>query len=140
MKMCNEYVQRFTLTGQDSGIKKLSEIELKDFKLIYYDLITKLIDTGIEVNGNSDIQVINKIYTCNDECVTPLGLVNVSLEYLAKLLTFCKQEGIHWLVDIRECTDTHFRELTYFKIIIDCSKERFVSIAKGAGFRCSAIK
>ncbi|MCO1602509.1 hypothetical protein [Desulfosporosinus nitroreducens] len=140
MKKCDEYIQRFTLTGQDSGIKKLSETEVEEYKLIYDTLITKLIDTGGEVPGSSDIQVINKLYTCNDECVTPLGLVNVSLEYLAKLLTFCKKEGIHWLVDIKECTDTHFRELSYFKIIVDCSKDKFMTIAKEGGFRYKAIK
>lgn len=140
MKKCDEHMQRFTLTGQDRGIKKLSEAELEDYKIIYNDLITKLIETGGEVPGSSDIQVINKIYTCNDECVTPLGLVNVSLEYLAKLLTFCREAGIHWLVDIRECTDTHFRELSYFKIIVDCSKDKFISVAKDGGFRYSAVK
>ncbi|KGK86511.1 hypothetical protein DP73_16460 [Desulfosporosinus sp. HMP52] len=140
MRKCDEHIQRFTLTGQDRGIKQLSESELEEYKIIYGDLIVKLIETGGEVPVSSDIQVINKIYTCNDECVTPLGLVNVSLEYLAKLLTFCKQAGIHWLVDIRECTDTHFRELSYFKIIVDCSKDRFIEVAKEGGFRYSAIK
>lgn len=140
MRKCDEHIQRFTLTGQDRGIKQLSQSELEEYKLIYAELIVKLIETGGEVPVSSDIQVINKIYTCNDECVTPLGLVNVSLEYLAKLLTFCKQAGIHWLVDIRECTDTHFRELSYFKIIVDCSKDRFIDVAKEGGFRYSAIK
>ncbi|AFQ44085.1 hypothetical protein [Desulfosporosinus meridiei] len=140
MRKCDEHIQRFTLTGQDRGIRQLSESELEEYKIIYRDLIIKLIETGGEVPESSDIQVINKIYTCNDECVTPLGLVNVCLEYLAKLLTFCKQAGIRWLVDIRECTDTHFRELSYFKIIVDCSKDRFIEVAKEGGFRYSAIK
>ncbi|SDG95855.1 hypothetical protein [Desulfosporosinus hippei] len=140
MRKCDEHIQRFTLTGQDRGIRQLSESELEEYKIIYGDLIVKLIETGGEVPISSDIQVINKIYTCNDECVTPLGLVNVCLEYLAKLLTFCKQAGIHWLVDIRECTDTHFRELSYFKIIVDCSKDRFIEVAKEGGFRYSAAK
>lgn len=139
MKKCDEYIQRFTLTGQDSGIRNLSENEVEQYEVIYDTLITKLIDTGGEVPENSDIQVINKIYTCNDECVTPLGLVNVSLEYLTKLLTFCKSEGIQWLVDIRECTDTHFKELSYFKIIVDCSKDKFMTIAKRGGFRYSSL-
>lgn len=140
MRKCDEHLQRFTLTGQDRGVKLLNETELEEYKLVYHELIIKLLETGAEITGGSDLQVINKIYTCNDECVTPLGLVNVSLEYLAKLLTFCKKEGVHWLVDIRECTDTHFRELSYFKIIVDCSRDKFVAIAKEAGFRYSGSK
>lgn len=140
MKKCDEHLQRFTLTGQDSGVRQLNEKEVDNYTSIYDTLITKLVETGGDLPDNTDIQVINKIYTCNDECVTPLGLVNVSLEYLARLLTFCKQEGVNWLVDIRECTDTHFKELSYFKIIVDCSREKFMGIAKGGGFRYSRVK
>ncbi len=139
MKKCDEHIQRFTVTGQDKGICKLSEPEVEEYELIYNTLITKLIDTGGEVPENSEIQVINKIYTCYDECVTPMGLVNVSLEYLAMLLTFCKNERIQWLVDIRECTDTHFKELSYFKVIVDCTQDAFMTMAKNRGFRYSTV-
>ena len=139
MKKCDEHIQRFTLMGQDKGIIKLSESEAEEYEVIYNTLITKLIDTGGEVPESSEIQVINKIYTCNDECVTPMGLVNVSLEYLARLLTFCKNERIQWLVDIRECTDTHFKELSYFKIIVDCTQDAFMKMAKNRGFRYSSV-
>ena len=139
MKKCDEHIQRFTLMGQDKGIIKLSESEAEEYEVIYNTLITKLIDTGGEVPESSEIQVINKIYTCNDECVTPMGLVNVSLEYLARLLTFCKNERIQWLVDIRECTDTHFKELSYFKIIVDCTQDAFMKMAKSRGFRYSSV-
>ena len=88
-----------------------------------------------EVPKGVDIQVINKIVTCNDEYITPVGLVNVSLESLAKLLTFARSEGIKWQIDIRECADTHFRELSYFRVKVDCTKDIFMAMAKGVGFR-----
>jgi|GEM_PF-6369939 hypothetical protein len=139
MKMCEGYVKRFSLTSQDSGVWELKDSQVDEYNSIYNMLINKLTESGGEIPENMDLQVINKIYTCNDECVTPIGLVNVSLEYLAKILTFCKEEKIQWLVDVRECTDTHFKELSYFKVIVDCTQEAFVTMAKKRGFRYSAI-
>lgn len=139
MRICNEFVKRFSLMEQDSGVCELNDSQVNEYKLIYDMLINKLIESGGEVPENSDLQVINKIYTCNDECVTPMGLVNVSLEYLARILTFCKEDGIRWLVDVRECTDTHFKELSYYKVIVDCTQDAFMMMAKKRGFRYSAI-
>lgn len=142
MKTCDELIQRFTLTGQDSGIREFSGPEAEEYQLIYNDLIKKLIDTGAAVPEGVDIQVINKIVTSNDEYITPVGLVNVSLEHLAKLLTFARNQGIQWQVDIRECTNTHFKELSYFKVKVDCTKDIFCAMAKGVGFRypCESLR
>ncbi|WP_407313571.1 hypothetical protein [Desulfosporosinus sp. SB140] len=137
MRKCDELFNRFTLKGQDSGIKELQGHELEEYHFIYNDLITKLMETGSEIPEGMEIQVINKIVANDDENVTPLGLVNVSLEYLAKILTFAKGQGIQWQIDIRECTDTHFKELSYFKIKVDCDQDLFVTMAKGVGFRYS---
>ena len=139
MRMCDSYVERFSLVGQDSCICQLAEVQIEEYNKIYDSLVNKLIESGGELPGNSELQVINKVYTCQNECVTPLGLVNVSLEYLARLLTFCKEEGINWLVDVRECTDTHFKELSYYKIVVDCTKEAFIAMAKSKGFRYSEL-
>ena len=138
MKKCDNHIQKFTLTGQDRGICNLSEPEVEEYKSIYNTLISNIIETSGEVPESSEIQVINKIYTCHDECVTPMGLVNVSLEYLAKLLTFCNNEKIQWLVNIGECPDTQFKELSCFKVIVDCTQDVFVTMAKKRGFRYSA--
>ena len=125
----------FTLTGQDRGIREICGPEVEEYQLIYHELITKLLDTGGEVREGVDIQVINKIVTTIDEYITPVGLVNVSLECLAKLLTFARIQGIHWQADIRECTDTQFKELSYFKVKVDCTKDIFMAMAEGVGFR-----
>lgn len=135
MKMCDKLFQKFTFTGLDRDVRELVGHEVEEYQLIYDELIARLIDTGGEVPEGMDIQVINKIVTSNDEYITPVGLVNVSLESLAKLLTFARNQGIQWKVDIRECTDTHFRELSYFKIKVDCSKDAFAAMAKREGFR-----
>ncbi|MDP4126460.1 MAG: hypothetical protein Q8912_05920 [Bacillota bacterium] len=141
MKKCEEYYyQRFSLAGQDSGITELNELELKEYNSIYNMLIKKLIDSGAEIPENADLQVINKIFTCHGECVTPMGSVSVSLEYLANLLSSCRNAKIQWLVDVRECTDTHFKELSYCKIVVDCSPETFMTMAQSRGFRYSAIR
>ncbi|WP_088225855.1 hypothetical protein [Desulfosporosinus sp. FKB] len=135
MKKCAEFIKRFTLKGQDSCVRELREEELQEYQQVYNDLITKLIQTGGEIPQKMEIQVINKIVAQNDEDVTPLGMVRVSFEYLARILTFTKGLGIQWQVDIRECTDTHFKELSYFKITVDCDKDLFLAMAKDAGFR-----
>ncbi|MDQ7093199.1 hypothetical protein REC12_06315 [Desulfosporosinus sp. PR] len=135
MRKCDELFYRFTLKGQDSGIRELLGNELEQYQLIYDDLITKLLDTGSEIPEGMDIQVINKIITKDDENVTPLGLTNVCLEYLVKILTFARGQGIQWQVEIKECTDTHFKELSYFKVKVDCDKDFFITMAKNAGFR-----
>jgi hypothetical protein len=135
MKKCPELMQRFTLVGQDSGIRELQGHEIEEYQIIYKDLIDKLIDVGGEITEGIDIQVINKIVTHKDENITPLGLVNVSLDYLVRILTFAKCQKIKWQVDIRECTDSHFRELSYLKVRVDCNKDKFMAMAKEAGFR-----
>lgn len=135
MKMCDKLFRKFTFTGQDTDVRDLVGHEVDEYQLIYDDLIVRLIDTGGEVPEGMDIQVINKILTTNNEYITPAGLVNVSLESLAKLLTFAKNQGIYWKVDIRECTDTHFKELSYFKITVDCPKDVFSTMAKKEGYR-----
>lgn len=135
MKMCDKLFQKFTFTGQDRDVRELTGPQIEEYKLIYDDLIAKLLETGGEIPEGMEIQVINKIIAIDDEYITPVGLVNVSLEYLAKLLTFARNQGIQWQVDIRECTDTHFRELSYFKIKVDCTKDIFSAMAKEAGFR-----
>ncbi len=135
MKMCDRLFRKFTLTGQDSNVKELRGTEVEAYQSIYNDLIEKLIETGGDVPNGRDVQVINKIVSIDDEYITPVGLVNVSLESLAKLLTFARSDGIKWQVDIRECTDTHFKELSYYKIKVDCTKDIFCVMASGAGFR-----
>ncbi|WP_088227568.1 hypothetical protein [Desulfosporosinus sp. FKB] len=139
MRKCDELIQRFTLKGQDSGVRELRGEELESCQLIYDDLIKQLIATGAEIPREMEIQVINKIATLDDDNVTPLGLVNVSLDYLSKILTFAQGQGIQWQVEIKECTDTHFKELSYFKIKVACDKEFFVTMAKEAGFRYPKI-
>ncbi|KLU67617.1 hypothetical protein DEAC_c00110 [Desulfosporosinus acididurans] len=139
MRKCDQLIQRFTLKGQDDGVRNLRGEELKSYQLIYDDLIKRLIATGAEVPQDMEIQVINKIVTPDDDNVTPLGLVNVSLDYLTKILTFAQGQGIQWQVEIKECTDTHFKELSYFKITVACDKEFFVTMAKEAGFRYPKI-
>lgn len=135
MNNCDELTYRFTSTGQDSGIKELQGHELEEYQLILSDLVAKHIDSSGEVLEGSDIQVINKIVTHNDENITPMGLVNVSLEYLARILTFARSHGIQWQAESRNCSDTHFKKLSHFKITVDCYKDSFVTMAKGIGFR-----
>ncbi|KLU67739.1 hypothetical protein DEAC_c01430 [Desulfosporosinus acididurans] len=135
MKACEGTIQRFTSTGQDSGIKELQDHETADYKLIYNNLIAKHIEACGEIPKGMDIQVINKIFTPKDENITPLGLVNVSLEYLARILTFAKRQGIQWQIDSREHTDTHFQKLSHFTVKVDCPQEDFMTMAKGCGYR-----
>lgn len=135
MNECDEFTRRFTSSGQDNGIKELRGHELEEYQLILSDLVTKHIDSSGEISEGSDIQVINKIVTPNDENITPMGLVNVSLEYLAKILTFARSHGIQWQAESRNYTDTHFKKLSHFKITVDCNKDSFVTMAKGIGFR-----
>lgn len=131
----SELNTRFTSAGQDGGIKELQAHELVEYQSIYNDLISKHANNCGEVPKGNDIQVINKIVTHNEENITPMGLVNVSLEYLAKILTFAKGQGIQWHVDCRENTDTHFKKLSHFNIKVDCQKDLFVTMASEVGFR-----
>ncbi|AFM41694.1 hypothetical protein Desaci_2769 [Desulfosporosinus acidiphilus SJ4] len=140
MRKCDELLQRFTLKGQDSGVRELRREEFDDYQVIYNILVEKLIDTGVEITQDKETQVINRIVSQDDADVTPLGLTNVSLEYLARILTFAKGKGIQWHVEIKECSDTHFMELSYFKIQVNCNKDLFVTMAKEAGFRYPKLK
>lgn len=135
MNMSDELVNRFTSTALDSGISELQEHQHSEYQLIYNELFAKYLENSGEIPDGMDAQVINKIFTHNEENITPMGLVNVSLEYLAKVLTFAKSQGIQWQVDCKKCTDTHFKKLSHFNIIVDCHKEQFVTMAKDVGFR-----
>ncbi|TGE33544.1 hypothetical protein [Desulfosporosinus sp. Sb-LF] len=138
MKKCDELIllQRFTSTGQDSGIRKLCESEVAKCKVIHDGLIASFEEKAGKVSDGTEIQVINKFTASNDECVSPAGLVNVSLDYLAKLLTFADTAGIQWQVDITERVDSHFKGLFYCNVKVNCTKDEFVDLAKGKGFRC----
>lgn len=135
MKNCEMLYEKFSLTGQNKSVRDLSGAEVEAYQLIYNDLIKKLIDSGVNVLDGLEVQVINKIVSIDDEYITPVGLVNVSLESLAKLLTFARNEGIEWQVEIRECTNTHFKELSYLNINFNCKKSLFCEMAIKAGFR-----
>ena len=135
MKNCEMLYEKFSLTGQNKSVRDLSGAEVEAYQLIYNDLIKKLIDSGVNVLDGLEVQVINKIVSIDDEYITPVGLVNVSLESLAKLLTFARNEGIEWQVEIRECTNTHFKELSYLNIKVNCKKSLFCEMAIKAGFR-----
>lgn len=135
MKTCDEFKIKFTSTGQDSGIRELQEHELEKYHSIFNDLLKRHTDAHGEIPGGMDIQVINKIVAHNDEDITPLGLVNVSLEHLAKLLTFAQDHGFQWQVENKKCADTRFKQLSQFNVKIDCHKDLFVTMAKEVGFR-----
>lgn len=137
MKKCEELllIQKFTSTGQESGIRKLSESEAAECKVIYDGLIARFEEKAGRVPDSTEIQVINKFTASNDECLSPAGLVNVSLEYLAKLLTFANTAGIQWHVDITEPKASHFKGLFYCNVKVSCTKDEFVEMAKGKGFR-----
>jgi len=138
MRKCDELMllQRFTSAGQDSGIRKLSESEIAECKVIYEGLIANFEEKAGKVPDSAEIQVINKFTASNDECVSPAGLLNVSLEYLAKLLTFANTAGIQWHVDITEPKASHFKGLFYCNVHVSCTKDEFIALAKGKGFRC----
>ncbi|AFM41848.1 hypothetical protein Desaci_2937 [Desulfosporosinus acidiphilus SJ4] len=135
MNTCDKSIQRFTLAGQASGIKELRDHEVKVYESIYNDLMSKHIEACGEVPEGLDIQVINKVYTHDGENITPMGLVNVSLEYLARILTFAKGRGIQWQIDSKECSTTHFKKLSHFTVNVNCEKDQFVAMAKEFGFR-----
>ncbi|WP_407308879.1 hypothetical protein [Desulfosporosinus sp. SB140] len=135
MKTCDELSNRFTSTGQDSSIRELQKHELEEYQAIFKDLITRHMDIHGEIPEGMDVQVINRIVTHNGENITPMGLVNVSLEHLAKILTFARAQGIQWQVENQECTDTRFKKLSQFNIKVDCHKDHFVTMAKEVGFR-----
>ncbi|SDH12516.1 hypothetical protein [Desulfosporosinus hippei] len=135
MAECEELLNRFTSAGQDRSVRELRSHELEEYKSIYNDLVAQYNDTNGEIPVDMDIQVINKIYTQNDMNTTPLGLVNVSLEYLARILTFAKAQGIQWQLECRKCTDTHFKKLSHFEVKVDCDRDVFVTMAVEAGFR-----
>ena len=138
MKKCEELllIKKFTTTGQDSGIRKLSEAENAECKLIYDDLIAKFEANAGNVPEGAEIQVINKFTASSDECLYPAGLLNVDLEYLSKLLTFANADGIKWQVDFTEAKDSHFKGLIHCNVKVGCTKDEFVSMARGKGFRC----
>lgn len=131
-----ERIQRFTSAGQDGGIRELCESEKHEYKQILDQLIAKYEEKAGKVSKDAEIQVINKFTTSDDECVSPKGLVNVSLEYLAKLLTFANTAGIQWEVNVTENKHTHFKNLVNFNVKIECLKKEFVDMAVGKGFRC----
>jgi predicted aldo/keto reductase-like oxidoreductase len=135
MDKCVDLTNRFTLTGQDRNIRELQKHELEEYQLIYNDLISMHCNFCGHVPEGMDIQVINKILTHNDENITPLGLVKVSLEHLAKILTFAKAHGIKWQIDCQECIDTHFKKLSHFHVKVDCHKDHFMTMARESGFR-----
>jgi len=137
MKNCEELllIQKFTSAGQESGIRKLSESEVAECKVIYDGLIARFEEKSGKVSESTEIQVINKFTASNDECVSPAGLLNVSLEYLAKLLTFANTAGIRWHVDITEPKVSHFKGLFYCNVKVSCTKDEFVAMAKRKGFR-----
>ncbi|WP_434511892.1 hypothetical protein [Desulfitobacterium sp. AusDCA] len=131
-----ERIQRFTSVGQDGGIRELCELEKEEYNEIYNELISMYEEKGGKITKDAEIQVINKFTTSNDECISPKGLVNVSLEYLAKLLTFANTAGIQWEVNVEQNTHTHFRNLYNFNVKLKCLKREFVDMAIGKGFRC----
>lgn len=133
-----ERLQKFTSAGQDGGIRELCECEKEEYNKIYNELITMYLEKGGKLSKDAEIQVINKFTTSNDECIAPKGLVNVSLEYLAKLLTFANTAGIQWEVSVSENKHTHFRNLYNFNVKIKCLKKEFVDMAVGEGFKCPA--
>ncbi|AET68694.1 hypothetical protein Desor_3190 [Desulfosporosinus orientis DSM 765] len=135
MTECEELVNRFTLAGQDRGIRELCADELNEYHSIYNDLMSKHVESNGEILKDMEIQAINKIYASNDLNITPMGLVNVSLEYLARILTFAKAQGIEWHVCCDKCTDTHFKNLSHFTVKVNCHKDEFVTMAEAAGFR-----
>ncbi|AGA69159.1 hypothetical protein Desdi_1670 [Desulfitobacterium dichloroeliminans LMG P-21439] len=130
--------QKYASLNKNSGIRELCEREKENYEEIYAELIRKYIEKAGEIaNDISGIQIINKFTTNNDVCVYPGGLVNVSLEYLAKLLTFADTAGYEWEVDFVENNNTHFRNLYNCIVKVKCSKEEFVDMAVGKGFRCA---
>lgn len=131
-----ERIQRFTSAGQDGGIRELCKSEKEEYKEILDQLMAKYAEKVGKISKDAEIQVINKFTTSNDECVSPKGLVNVSLEYLAKLLTFANTAGIQWEVNVTENKNTHFKNLVNFNVKLKCFKKEFVDMAVGKGFRC----
>lgn len=138
MRKCEELllIQKFTSSGQDSGIRKLSNSEAAECKLIYDGLIARFEEKAGKAPEGAEIQVINKFTASSDECIYPAGLVNVNLDYLAKLLTFANTAGIQWQVDFTEAKDSHFKGLFYCDVKVSCTKDEFLAMAKGQGFRC----
>lgn len=135
MAECQVLIDRFTLAGQDRNIRELSHDEEMAYNSIYSDLAAKHLASNCEIPQNSDIQVISKIFTVNGSNVTPMGLVNVSLEYLAKILTFAKAQGIQWQAECTKCTGTQFKGLSRFTVNVDCQEDEFKAMAQNAGFR-----
>ncbi|MEL1135203.1 hypothetical protein AAC978_08445 [Desulfitobacterium sp. THU1] len=141
MSDCCEYLavisQKYASSKRDSGIRELCEQEKANYEEIYAELIDKYKERAGKVPEDvSEIQIINRFVTSNDECVSPRGLVNVSLEYLAKLLTFADTAGYDWEVNISENKKTHFINLYNCDVKVKCSKKEFVDMAVGKGFRC----
>lgn len=131
-----ELIQRFTSAGKDGGIRELCKREKESYEEIYADLLVKYSEKAGSIPEDAEIQIINNFTTSHDECVAPKGLVNVSLEYLAKLLTFADTAGYQWEVNITENKNTHFKNLYNCNVKVNCTKKEFVDMAVGKGFRC----